>query len=218
MERIDLFRKVHKGLRKAIMDFAYKAGTTNYQNSEEIAELKSQGKEVFHFLKEHASNEERFFLPHVKSKALVETERIQSEHVEIEKSLSMLEAKLENLSSHHTHPVAGSGYEFYLIICDFIAVYLKHMQVEENELTITVYEKFSDEELIPMFQETIKNTSPSDMMMMLKYMLPAMDSGERCIMLAGIKANAPKDAYEAVIGLAKRSLSVSEWEQLENAL
>ena len=55
-------------------------------------------------------------------------------------------------------------------------------------------------------------------MMMLKYILPALNRYERAGLFAGMKSSAPEPAFQAIMKLAKGILSAEEFEQVESAL
>ena len=92
------------------------------------------------------------------------------------------------------------------------------MLAEEKDTMDALWKHFNDEELVGMFQSIMKKTKPETLMMMLKYMLPALNRYERADLFAGMRASAPEPAFQAVMTLAKGLLSVEEFEQEESAL
>ena len=77
MERPDVFKGVHKGLRKALFELAVQAGATDPVRADEVAALAAKAKEVFRFGEHHALNEDRFLEPEMAAKAMPEANRMR---------------------------------------------------------------------------------------------------------------------------------------------
>lgn len=216
--RVDIYTKVHKGLRRALFELSYAAGRTDHQSDEEVISLAKLFNEVTHFLEQHGRNEDLYQLPMLEEKMPGSTKHDDEEHKKNEVNLSRLKQSFNNLVSSTPKERALKGEVFYHLLNEFISGYLIHMQQEELQTARLFYENCSDAELKSAFTQIIQNTSPQDMMLMLKYMIPSINRIERVELLRGIKMNAPKPAFNAVMILAQSILSISEWEYLNMAL
>lgn len=217
-KRVDIYSKVHKGLRKALYELAYTAGRTDYQNDEEIISLAKLFNEVTHFLEQHGSNEDLYQLPLLELKKPGSTQHDEEAHKKIDLQIKRLKQNFNNLVSSTPKERTLKGEVFYHLFNEFISTYLIHMQEEELYTAKLFHELCTDEELNSVFEMIISKTSPQDMMMMLRYMIPAINRIERIEIMSGIKMNAPQPAFNAIMILAQSILTIEEWEYLYNAL
>lgn len=216
--RVDIYSKVHKGLRKALFELSYAAGRTDYRNDEEIISLAKLFNEVVHFLEQHGRNEDLYQLPLLEMKNPGSTKHDDEAHRKIEKQIERLKQNFNNLVSSIPKERSLKGEVFYHLFNEFISTYLIHMQDEELYTAKLFHELCTDEELNSAFEKIVSNTSPQDMMLMLRYMIPAINRMERIELMVGIKKNAPQPAFNAIMILAQSILSIEEWEYLHNFL
>lgn len=216
--RPDIYSKVHKGLRKAFFDLSYTAGNTDFHNDESIISLAKQFNEVIKFLEEHGRNEDLYQLPLLEKKFPGSTKQDEHEHRLIEKKLKILKRSFNNLIAATNGDRKLKGEVFYHLFNEFISDYLNHMREEEIETAKLFYDHCSDDEINAAVKNIVNNTSPQDMMMMLRYMIPAINHTERIELFTGLKQNAPQPAFNAVMVLAHSVLPADEWENLQLSL
>lgn len=216
--RPDVYTKVHKGLRKALFELSLTAGNTDCTNDESLVSLAKGYHEVIKFLEEHSKNEELFQLPFLERKfpGLTKSDNKQSEI--IKSKLKLLKRSFNNLVFSSANDRKLKGDVFYHILNEFIADYLILMKDEELETTSLFSKHCSDEEIISAFKNILDNTSPQDMMIMLKYIIPALSHSERVELFTDIIHCAPKPAFNSVIVLAQSILPVEEWETLRDEI
>lgn len=200
-ERIDVFHSVHKGLRKALYSLSLQAGITEAGQLEEMAALKSQALEVFHFLEHHARNEDRFLVPLMEAKSLVSAPDILAEHAELDAEVDRLRASLNHLDNSPT--LLRS---FYLSLNRFIAKYLAHLDKEETDILPLLHEAFTDTELSAFSQQSVAATTPQDQAMMLGHMFPAMQTSELRGFFNTVRTKAPEAALRHLEAIAHRVL------------
>ena len=151
MERPDVFKGVHKGLRKALCELAVQAGATDPVRADEVAALAAKAKEVFRFVEHHALNEDRFLEPEMAAKAMPEANRMRTDH-------GRLEAEVRALADASTRlaetPERFHG--FYLSLNRFIAEYLLHLHEEETAILPALHARFTDAELAD-FSRMVRN-------------------------------------------------------------
>lgn len=215
-QRIDLFTNVHKGLRKAMFDLSYLAGRTNYNDSEQLDELKSCFAEVFSFLHEHGQNEDKHMLPLLETKVPGGSQHDMEDHVEIEKKITALTEEMSRLFSVPQGDERSlAGRSFYLSLNRFISEYLLHMEEEETVTTDMFYNNFTDEELSVIVPKIIASTPPDVILMNMKYMIPSMNEDERAELLGKVKGKAPEQFVKAILNVAKAALDEDEYARLE---
>ncbi len=87
---------------------------------------------------------------------------------------------------------------------------------EETQTWPLLCALFSDDELMAMEQAIIASLSPAETIDVMRLMLPAMNPAERTGLLTGMKAEAPPQAYLAVIEQAARpTLPRADFAELE---
>jgi hypothetical protein len=215
----DLFGRVHKGLRKSLFDLAYRAGRTDFTNTDDVDLLKAQAGETLYFLRKHGHIEDTYMLPLVAGKGSDLVEKLTGEHVEIEQQIEDLEAavaRFGEIGSNEERIAAGEA--FYFKVNSFIAGYLLHMEEEETVVAPLFFQHCTDAELQQMHQSIIANNSPSDSMLMLKYSIPAIDACERASFLGSIRGSVPPPAFEAIMNLIGSILDAGEHRKLVAAL
>lgn len=205
----------HKGLRNALGILALLAGKTNYQNKDEVIQLQSIGKEVFHLLKDHTLTENKFILAPLEQKVPGFTADYLSDHQEID----LLENSLLNrLIAFNGQQTDEEGHLFYLDICNFQSQYLEHIDAEDIELEQAMQQNFTDEELISHQIEIMKEMSFETLLLWFKYIVPARRSSENAQVLTGFKSSAPAEAYEAVVEVIRQVISEDEWSKIKNMI
>jgi hemerythrin-like domain-containing protein len=202
IERMDVFKSVHKGLRRALFNLAQQAGIADSDRPDEMAALTAQAREVFHFLEHHARNEDRFLIPLMEAKFLASASKLQAEHADLDLELADLLRGLDHLDKG-----SPSGlYAFYLALNRFIGRYLRHLNEEETQLLPLLHGAFTDDELAVFSRKSVSNTTPSDQAMMLGHMFPAMQDSELRAFFEDVRAKAPEEAVQYLEGLAHRIL------------
>lgn len=200
MERPDVFKGVHKGLRKALFDLAVQAGATDASRADEGAALAAKAKEVFHFVEHHAWNEDRFLEPMMAAKGMPEADRMRIDHERLEAEVSALAEAAGRLGQT---PQWFHG--FYLSLNRFIAEYLVHLHEEETAILPALHARFTDAELADFSRQSVAATAPADQEMMLTYMFPAMNAGELRDFFAGLQGKAPAEMVAHLRGIAERT-------------
>jgi hypothetical protein len=77
---------------------------------------------------------------------------------------------------------------------------------------------YSDAEILAIEHAIVASQSPEDAQLSLRWMLPHMTPGERALMLGGLRAHAPAEAFEGVLSLIRPLLGGRDWRKLALAL
>jgi hypothetical protein len=217
--RYDIYSRVHKGLRKALFDFAYLAGRTEYADAAERARLKAQAAETIHFLIHHGHIEDSYHLQLLEASLPGSTEHDIHEHERIHDEVFGLQLALDAIEDCATPEECRlAGEEYYLRVNAFIADYLTHMHHEEMTMAPLFIEHCTQEKLQAMIGSITANASPADAMIMLRYTVPAIDQAERAMFVGNIKQVAPAPAFEAVMQTIRPTLNDDEWTTLHTSL
>jgi len=102
------------------------------------------------------------------------------------------------------------GLAHYDSLNKFIAVYLQHLDREDNVTQTLLWQYFTDQELMAMSGQIQSSNAPDLMLTWLKYILPALPHHERQMMFGGMRQMAPPPFVEAALGVAKAVLPTVE--------
>lgn len=215
-QRADVFVGVHKGLRRGLLALSNSLGNLDWSDAEEIKAVGAEFSNMIHFLREHAENENLVQMPPLEERSPGATRQMAEDHDRLEKVIDRLEADWKKATaSPDSH---AEGYRLYRSFNRFLSDYLAHMDMEEGEVTETVYRHFTDPEIGAMVGKIVGRISPQDMAMMLRYILPGMNDAERGVFLLNLKAGAPPQVFTNVQGLAQAVLHPKDWQKLSAQL
>ena len=217
--RFELYINVHKGLRYLFGQILYQAGRIDYSSDTDLDKFAVQLDELTTYLEDHADNEEECVLKPLEQRAPDAIKRDLEVHVRlVEEQKKFVALFSEVRQQRDKEKRLNAGLTFYWGLADFVSIYLPHMLEEEKDTMGALWKHFNDEELVGMFQSIMEKTKPETLMMMLKYILPALNRYERAGLLAGMRSSAPEPAFQAVMKLAKGILPAEEFEQVESGL
>lgn len=215
MARIRTYSTPHKGLRNLLNQFSDLAGQTDYADLAQVNKLKTLGNDLFAFLDEHAQIENDFVLKPLEARAKNASDHDKHDHEEIEVQQAALKRHLESLDGAQDQ---DAGHDFYLAASSFHSRYLEHIYHEETVTEKLMWEHFTEEELMGITGQILQSIPPQKMMTMLKYIIPAQNEAENLKILSGMKANAPKPAFEAVLATIKPVMSAERYQSLAQKL
>lgn len=216
--RPDVYRSIHKALRKAMFEFSYAVGRTDYSDELELSHLNDLFNHLIHMLNSHGEKEDKICLPLLESKRPGCTAANEAEHEQIHKIITGLQYQMLGIIQFGKNVPKDRIWNFYYSVNEFISIYLKHMQMEEIDMTRLFYELCTDEELNEMSNNIIKSIHPNDMSLFMKYMLPSLLPQDRLDMLMHIKHTAPAMVLEGLMKICETELPELEFFDLQQML
>lgn len=212
---IDLYREVHKGLRVALSDLVREVGSLDVSDAESVAVFSALFADIDMMLATHHAHEEGGRLGELIAQH-VDADVVRSAHEahdRFEAMLHDLRVAVAALSS------GGTDTErLYDDVVAFVAAYLLHMNVEEQQVMPALRSRVDHDELFGITMEIRTSVPPPEMCVFLRYMLPAMNPDERVGTLGGMKAGAPPDIFEMFWGVAERSLAAGDLAEVADRL
>lgn len=213
LRRWDIYGPVHKGLRLAHGRLMTRLGGADAREAQPglLADLR----EHLALAASHLAHEEAFIHPALEEvrpggAAVLDEDHCQH-HERLEQLLELVQS-VEHADSE-TRPAYWRA--LYLAFTTFVSADLAHMAHEEAVTWPQLCEAFSDEQLADLEMRIIGSLSPDEVIAFMRIMLPAMAPEERVGLLSGMKADAPPEAYDAVITMAARpELSTDDFGQL----
>jgi hemerythrin-like domain-containing protein len=211
--RHDIYAAIHKGLRAFMSHTLVRTGRLDVNDPAEVAEVSEELRALLTICRHHLDNENTFVHPAVAKLQPGPATGIAQEHVEHEVAIAELEAMVGALPND---PVALR--RLYLALSVFVAENFEHMQREETQMNAALWAVLTDDEILAIEQRIIASHQPHEMQLALRWMLPHLSPDERSAMLGGMRANAPAEVFDGVLGLIRPLLGGRDWRKLSQAL
>ena len=209
--RVDLYTEVHKGIRRELCEWVGRIGRLNAEHAPDIAQARSDFSTLSSILTIHAKHEERWVHPFLSECAPDLESELEREHGELDARFEAVVEAFDRLSEGDSDAPWSLQQDLYRKFANFCGHYLVHLAREEEEAMPKLQQHLSDEELFEISGQIRGSTAPEDMTTFLNIMIPAMHVEERATMLSGMKAAAPKPAFDGVCALASNVLNRDEW-------
>lgn len=213
--RWDIYGPIHKGLRMATTDFMVRLGRADFASHAASAALLDALRAHLSLCAEHLAHEEAFIHPALERRRGDAAARLARQHVDHRLAFSALGALIDAVAQADDGGRAAKARELYLAYSAFVAADLAHMHEEETVTWPLLCALFSDQELADLEMSIIASLSPETNLAFMRLMIPAMAPQERAVLLGGVRASAPPEAFQAVIeGAARPTLPAQEFDDL----
>jgi hypothetical protein len=216
--RLDLYSGIHKALRAAMSDALLTLGRCDPQDGTDLSAMGTTLRELLHFCEQHVAHENRFMHPAIHARAPGVSDDAADEHHGHLEHIAMLRAELDALLACAPDGRDAAALALYRRLSLFVAENLEHMLIEETRHNTALWAHYSDGELAALHDALIASIPPAEMMATLRWLVPFMAHGERCALLADMRAHAPAPAFEAALAVVRPHLSPRDWGKLSRAL
>ncbi|MCX2862115.1 hypothetical protein OOZ63_09700 [Paucibacter sp. PLA-PC-4] len=214
-QRFDMYGPIHKALRHLFCDTLVRMGRLDWQDPAELAEVSSQLDGLLTLLRQHLQHENDFIHTFMQSRQPGSAERAGGEHHDHLQALAALALEVKLLRKL---PSAAQAAGVYRQLSLLMAENLMHMDMEESEHHLCLWQQATDEELMALHDRLLASIPPAEMFETLAWMLPALSPQQRAGMLTGMREGAPPPVFQAVLDLAKEKLDARAWAKLQAAL
>lgn len=217
--RHDIYGPIHKGLRKAQCELLVRLGNTDFGDNRATVDLLSDMRGLLALATAHVEHEDHHIHDALRARGAVSVDRLDHQHDDHRAAFAELEALLASIESARTNERSALGRRLYLAFGNYIAHDLEHMLEEETVAAPQLWSLFSDVELMAIENRIVGSLPPEKAMAFMRLMIPAVNPTERAAMLGGMKQQAPREAFDAVIEFAARpNLSAAEFADLARRL
>jgi hypothetical protein len=217
--RYDIYGAIHKGLRKAQCELLVRLGNTDFGNTRATGDLLSDLRALLALAAAHVMHEDTHIHSALRARGAVSTDRLDDQHDDHRATFAKLEALAAAIEAARPHERSALGRRLYLAFASYIAHDLEHMHEEETVAAPQLWSSFSDAELMAIENRIVGSLAPEKAMAFMRLMIPAIQPAERAAMLGGMKQQAPREAFDAVIEFAARpNLSAEEFADLARRL
>lgn len=208
--RFDLYGPVHKGLRAFLADTVQRFGCVDVEDATELQEACAQALDLLELLRSHVDHEDEHIHPLLEGCRAGAAAQATAEHVEHRQMLENLARDVRGLLAAPSYPAADAVYQG---LAWLMADNLMHMRLEDLGYQAILWEHFTDAQLMELDGRIVSGLSPKEMMLFLRWMIPAMSPPQRVSLMLGLRA-APETVQAAVMRLAQQHLPAKAWSRL----
>jgi hypothetical protein len=216
--RYNIYTIIHKALRAFMADTLLKVGRMDVNDDAERGEAIAQVRALLAMCTGHLHHENNFVHPAIEKAFPRATVRTVDDHKHHEIAIAELGDQVARFESAPTGKRSQGAWALYLILSGFLAENFTHMIVEETENHAALIAAYTDAEILGIEQALVASLSPEQKFAAMQWMIPHINASERALLLGGMKRHAPPPVFEAVLGLARDSLSQRDFYKLERAL
>lgn len=211
--RHDLYRAVHKGLRRGWALLLARLGADGTGST--AAELRA----IAALASAHLVHEESQIHTALEQRLPGATVRLDHDHRDHEVRLAEVLETLDAWEGAGPAERPGLAHVLYLRTAGFVAADFAHMEAEETELLPLLHAAFTDEELREIEGRIIAAIPPEQMLDFLRLIIPAVTPAERRDLLAGMRAGMPAGPFASILDdVVRPSLAPADWQALRRDL
>lgn len=212
--RMDLYAGIHKALRLFMTRTLTRIGATDPGDPLDVAAALQQLERLLSLCALHLKDENDFVHPALERARPGSAARMAAEHVHHLEAIADLRDLSGLVSDCHEVARGAAMARLYRALALFVADNLQHMHVEETEHNAVLWSAFTDAELLAIEHAIVGSIPPAAMMEALHWFLPALNAPERAGMLGGMQQVMPAEPFEAVLGIAQRTLTLPDHARL----
>lgn len=187
-QRVDLYTLVHKGIRAFMGATLEAAGRMDPADREEVSQTLDRVRSLAAFLRAHLHHENQFIHPALEARRPGAARKTAGDHVGHERAIESLESAALAVEKADDAARAVAALALYRELALFVAENLEHMHAEETENNAQLWAAYSDEELGRIHGALMGSMKPEIMQLGLRWMVPAMNPGERAGLLSRLPA------------------------------
>jgi hypothetical protein len=208
----DLYRDVHKGIRAELFALTASAGNLDHTNPVAWAAFAGHVDAVASMLTLHAEHEDTHIGPVLQEHQGSVASLVVTDHETLDASFQAV------VDAAHAGNDAAAGVHrriahfAYLELAAFTAAYLSHQSLEERVIMPLLENAIGVEAVLGIHTAIIQSIPPDELARDLTLMLPAMNVEDRAELLAGVRATAPDEAFQAILGLARSVLAPMDFD------
>ena len=200
----DFYGPIHKGLRLAQTQLLVRLGACGGDDDTELSQLLADLGGFCLMAMHHLENEDRWVHAALEERAPGATARLEESHVHHRQSFGALQGLIARVETAVRCDRPRRLKQLYLRFSLFMADDLAHMAEEEELMLPMLQSLFTDEELSDIEDHILSGLSPGEIVAFGRLMIPAATRPDRISLLSAMRANAPAEAFEAIMAFAAR--------------
>jgi uncharacterized protein (DUF1330 family) len=215
---VDLYRDVHKGIRRGLFHVTEAAGHVDPFDEQELSESHTKIGHLLHLLDVHAQHEDEFFGPLIDRHLPAPAARLRHEHDELDERTDDIRRQLAALGSAAGEDRRLGQHRLYLTLSEFAGRYLVHQTTEEVDVLPALNRAAGTDELVEASNALVAAIDPVDMDGYMRLIVPATNPIDLAELYATMREGAPADAFDFLLDLARHGLEPSEYARLAGDL
>lgn len=216
--RHDLYSSIHKGIRAFFASVLTDLGRTDWTRDSDAFAARDAVRELLDLCESHLRHEDAFVHPALEARSPGASHRTAEEHRHHEQAVAEIRALLATLERSPAPLRVATGRSIYAAVALYFADNLEHMAMEETENNRRLWETHDDQELRGIEQAIVGSIPPAEMMVTLRWMVPALSPSERAAFLSELRAGAPAEVYAAVVDVVRPHLRPQDRALLDEEL
>jgi hypothetical protein len=215
----DFYGPIHKGLRLALSQLLARLGACDGEDCTELTDLLTDLRSQYRMSARHLANENICIHPALEARAPGACAYLARAHEHHGESLHELESLIRDVEQADDGHRRLKLHRLYLRFSTFVADDFTHMAEEEQLILPVLQSLFTDDELRGVEDRIISGLSADEVVSFGRFMIPAATRHERIALLDALRANAPAEAFGAVMASSARpSLSPADYAHLREGL
>ncbi len=186
-DRVNYYQSIHKTLRRLLFLFSIELGAADMTCDEHVKSLVQHYQRVKDYLEDHAMHEESYFHPFIQKHIPKECEDLEREHqaqdLVLQRISTLFDEVLKEKSSLQRQ---NCGWSLYLMVNQFIAGYLQHLEQEEAHIMPALWQKCDDKTLLEPMQAFIQSMTKEDFHSSKNDFLPAISPQEKVLIFGSL--------------------------------
>lgn len=217
-ERIDLYAAIHKALRHFMADTLVRMGRLDVLDADDLGAACAQLDALLTLCAAHVAHENEFVHSAIDARSPAGSSRTANDHVEHLQSIDALrqEARTLRASVPAQRPLLAQ--RLYRHLALFVAENFQHMHYEETVNNALLRTHYSDAELMRIHNRILASIGPEEMLLTLRWMVPALNPAERAEMLNSMKTGMPPEAFLGIVAHVRPHLDAMGWAKLARAI
>ncbi len=216
--RFDVYTTIHKALRQFMADTLARAGRLDADDDREREMVLDQVEALLLQMRSHLQHENHFVHAAIEARRPGGSRTTAADHVGHLESMRNLEDEAQAL--RHARPAqrGALALRLYRHLGVFVGENLEHMHVEEIENHASLWELYTDDELMDMHARLLASIGPDEMATTARWMAASLNPQELATLFTEARRNAPPEAFSALLDIARAQLDDSRWAKLARAL
>ncbi|MDH5209409.1 MAG: hemerythrin domain-containing protein [Burkholderiaceae bacterium] len=217
-DRYNIYVLIHKGLRAWMCDVLATVGRMDPYDVEDVTAGLGKVRALLAGCESHLLHENEYLHPAIEARCPGGASAAAHDHDHHLRALAALESAVRAAEVADGSARAIAVLRLYRELAVFIAENFEHMHREETENHAALVAHYSETEVFALEQAIVGSLTPEEKMTTMRWMAPSAAPHERAMLLSGLRLNAPRPAFDAVVSLVRPFLTGRDWDKLAVAL
>lgn len=216
--RFNMYAGIHKALRALMADTLITVGRADPTDAADVADAATRVGALMDLCASHVAHENNFVHPALEARCPGVCEPVAQDHEGHLHHIAHLRDAAQALAGLEATEREAALQALYLALALFVADNFQHMHVEETTHNTALWAAYSDAELIGIHDALLATIPPTEMMLVMRWMLPQLNAPERLGVMQGMRAGAPAPVFEGMLSATQGLLNQRDWTKLARGL